>query len=151
MTLAIAGRRGWKTAAFDAACKRTPVRLLGMVDDGELPALYRNAAVFVQPSSYEGFGLTAAEAMACGTPVVAADAGSLPEVVGEAGLIVPPRDTAALAGAIAQVLEHRALSREMSEAGRLRAMEFRWDRSAEEHTDVYRVVAGMGHTHEAVA
>jgi len=151
VTLAIAGRRGWKTAAFDAACEQTPVRLLGMVADEELPGLYANAAVFVQPSSYEGFGLTAAEAMACGTPVIAADAGSLPEVVGDAGLLVPPRDVDALAGAIAQVLEHRALRRELSESGRMRAMEFRWDRSAEQHIEVYRIAAGKGHRHEALA
>ena len=140
-TLAIAGRRGWKTEEFDAACKETPVRLLGVVPDESLPALYRGAAAFVQPSSYEGFGLTALEAMACGAPVVAAQAGSLPEVVGSAGLLVPPRDVAALGKALASILDHPKLATEMSVAGRERSNRFTWDQSAADHVAVYREAA----------
>jgi len=137
-TLAIAGRRGWKTEEFDRACKRTPVRLLGVVPDESLPSLYRNAAAFVQPSSYEGFGLTALEAMAAGAPVIAAEAGSLPEVVGDAGLLVPPRDVAALQAALAKVLDHPGLADELRVAGRNRSLRFNWQQSAAEHVSAYR-------------
>ena len=137
-TLAIAGRRGWKTEEFDRACEQTPVRLLGVVPDESLPVLYRNAAAFVQPSSYEGFGLTALEAMACGAPVIAAEAGSLPEVVGDAGLLVPPRDVDALEEALAKVLDHPGLADEMRVAGRERSNRFTWDQSAAEHVAAYR-------------
>ena len=136
-TLAIAGRRGWKTRAFDAACRKTPVKLLGLVGDEELPALYAGAAAFVQPSSYEGFGLTVAEAMAAGAPVIAAEAGSLPEVVGEAGLLVPPRDVGALAHALKGVLFDLELAAEMRALGRERSRQFTWERSAEAHVEVY--------------
>jgi len=137
-TLAIAGRRGWKTEAFDEACRETPVRLLGAVPDEQLPALYRHAAAFVQPSSYEGFGLTPAEAMACGAPVVAARGGSLPEVVGDAGLLVEPRDVRALEEALARVLDHEGLAQELRAAGRERARQFSWDQSAAQHVAAYR-------------
>ena len=143
-TLAIAGRRGWKTHEFDAACEETPVRLLGVVPDESLPALYRGAAAFVQPSSYEGFGLTALEAMACGAPVVAAQAGSLPEVVGDAGLLVPPRDVDALGKALASILDHPELASELSAAGRARSERFTWDQSAADHLAVYREAAARG-------
>jgi len=142
LTLAIAGRRGWKTRRFDEACRRTPVRLLGPVSDRQLPGLYAHAGVFVQPSSYEGFGLTAAEAMACGAPVIAAHAGSLPEVVGDAALLVPPRDVEALAAALERVLAHEGLAGELAAAGRERARTFTWERSAAEHVAVYRELAG---------
>ncbi|MHC4449401.1 MAG: glycosyltransferase family 4 protein [Planctomycetota bacterium] len=137
-TLAIVGRRGWKTEEFDRACEETPVRLLGLVSEESLPTLYRNAAAFVQPSSYEGFGLTALEAMACGAPVIAAEAGSLPEVVGDAGLLVPPRDVNALSDALAKVLDHPGLAEEMRAAGRERSNRFTWDQSAAEHVAAYR-------------
>ena len=110
-----------------------------MVREEDLPALYSHAAVFVQPSSYEGFGLTALEAMACGTPVVAADAGSLPEVVGDAGLLVPPRDVAALADALESVL---ADPRDLGERGRVQSEQYTWERSAEHHAAVYQQAAG---------
>lgn len=142
--LAIAGRRGWRTEAFDEACRTTPVQMLGVVDDARLPALYAHAAAFAQPSSYEGFGLTVAEAMAAGAPVVAADAGSLPEIVGEAGLLVPPRDEEALAKAIEQLLRSDALRAELAAAGRRRAASFDWDRSAEQHARLYRELARRG-------
>jgi glycosyltransferase involved in cell wall biosynthesis len=143
-TLAIAGRRGWKTEEFDRACQETPVRLLGVVPEEALPSLYRGAAAFVQPSSYEGFGLTALEAMACGAPVVAAEAGSLPEVVGDAGLLVPARDVGALRGALENILDHPGLAAELSVAGQERASQFTWDQSAAEHVAVYRAAAQKG-------
>jgi glycosyltransferase involved in cell wall biosynthesis len=141
VTLAIAGRRGWKTEAFDAACRTTPVSMLGLVKDEALPALYAHAALFVQPSSYEGFGLTAVEAMACGAPVVAADAGSLPEVVDRAGLLVAPRDVEALADAIERILDDPAQRDRLRQAGLERAGHFTWERSAADHMECYRKAA----------
>jgi len=138
--LRIAGRRGWKTRAFDEAARQVQVDLLEVVPDDALPALYGDAAVFVQPSSYEGFGLTAAEAMASGAPVVAAAGGSLPEVVGDAGLFVPPRDPEALAHAIGRVLDDPRLEAQMRLRGRARAREFTWERSAQGHIETYRAV-----------
>jgi len=141
VTLAIAGRRGWRTEAFDAACRETEVTLLGAVPDAALPALFANAAAFVQPSSYEGFGLTAVEAMACGAPVIAANAGSLPEVVGDAGLLVPPRDEEALASAIRELLLRPDLAEALAERGRARAARFTWEASAAAHAALYAEVA----------
>ncbi|MHC4932643.1 MAG: glycosyltransferase family 4 protein [Planctomycetota bacterium] len=140
-SLVVAGRKGLGTKSFEEACKLTPVRVLGVVPEEDLPALYARAAVFVQPSSYEGFGLTAAEAMACGTPVLAARAGSLPEVVGEAGLLVPPCDEEALAEALGKLLDHPDITRDLGEAGRKRSELFTWERSAEEHLAVYEEAA----------
>jgi glycosyltransferase involved in cell wall biosynthesis len=106
------------------------VKLLGWVNDSDLPALYTGARCFVYPSLYEGFGLPPIEAMACGTPVVAANAGSLPEVVGDAALLVDPRDIDSLAEGLARTLEDEALRERLRSAGLARAAEFSWDRTA---------------------
>ncbi|MFQ5844250.1 MAG: glycosyltransferase family 4 protein [Planctomycetota bacterium] len=140
--LVVAGRRGWKTEAFDRAVARTAVHVLGVVPAADLPSLYAHAAVFVQPSSYEGFGLTAAEAMAMGTPVVAADAGSRPEVVGDAAELVAPRDAAALAAALSRLFGDPERARAVAAAGRERARRFTWDASAAVHAAVYHELAG---------
>ncbi len=105
------------------------VTVVGRVSEGDLAAWYRRAQVLVSPSLYEGFGLPAAEAMASGTPVVATDAGALPEVVadGETGVIVPAADPRALADAIATLLADPARCRAYGEAGRARVLErFTW-------------------------
>jgi glycosyltransferase involved in cell wall biosynthesis len=106
----------------------------------DLPAVYAGADVLVQPSLYEGFGLTVLEAMACGTPVVAATAGALPEVVGEAGLLVPPTDLSALADAVVRVLTDPALRAQLRERGLVRAQRFTWERTARATYAVYREV-----------
>ncbi|HWT92369.1 MAG TPA: glycosyltransferase family 1 protein [Solirubrobacteraceae bacterium] len=95
---------------------------LGHVDDADLPGLYAGARAFVLPSHYEGFGLTALEAMACGTPVVASDRTALPEVVGDAGLLVDPDDPEAIADAVLQALDDQTLARR----GAARAQRFTW-------------------------
>ena len=107
-----------------------PGRSLGHVSDAELPGLYAGALAFVLPSLYEGFGLPCLEAMACGTPVVAADAGALPEVCGDAALLVDPRDPAAIADAVVCALGDEALAA----AGVRRAAAFPWDRTVAELT-----------------
>jgi glycosyltransferase involved in cell wall biosynthesis len=120
------------------------VTFLGWVANSDLPPYYRAAAVSVLPSLEEGFGIPAAEAMGCEVPVVATDAGGLPEVVedGVTGLVVPRGDSAALAGAIGSLLADPERSRRMGQAGRERALRlFDWDRSAEQFEQLYREVA----------
>jgi glycosyltransferase involved in cell wall biosynthesis len=97
----------------------------GAVAAGDLPALYSGAAVFAFPSRYEGFGLPPLEAMGCGTPVVAGNATSLPEVVGQAGVLVDPGDAAGLAAALGHILEDERERRRLGELGLARAELFR--------------------------
>jgi glycosyltransferase involved in cell wall biosynthesis len=104
----------------------------------EVADLYRRACIFVAPSLFEGFGFPAAEAMACGAPVVATDGGALPEVLGEAGMIVPAGDAAALAWAMATVLTEPEERARMSETGLERAQQFTWPGHAAAAVDLYR-------------
>ena len=119
------------------------VLFLGHVPDEDIPALHSLADLLVMPSMYEGFGLPPLEAMACGTPVVASSATSLPEVVGDAGLLVAPREARALAEAIEYVLSDSDLRNRMIERGLARASAFTWERTAKETASVYRRVLGM--------
>jgi glycosyltransferase involved in cell wall biosynthesis len=112
----------------DAVGAQSAITWLGPVDDGELPGLYAGARAFVLPSHYEGFGLTVLEAMACGTPVVASGVSALPEVVGDAGILVDPDDHVGIADAIEQAMHDERLRR----AGPERAARFTWDRAARE-------------------
>jgi phosphatidyl-myo-inositol dimannoside synthase len=119
------------------------VTFLGWVPNTALPPYYRAAAVSVIPSLEEGFGIPAAEAMGCNTPVVATDAGGLPEVVehGVTGLVVPRGDAGALAQAIGELLDDPERRRRMGEAGRARALRlFDWDRTAEQLEELYRSI-----------
>lgn len=113
--LVIAGERGWLYEGIFERAKalelEDKVIFPGFVPEGDLPALYSAASLLVYPSFYEGFGLPPLEAMACGTPVVTSNTSSLPEVVGEAGLMVDPEDSAALAQAIHRVLNDESLRR----------------------------------------
>jgi glycosyltransferase involved in cell wall biosynthesis len=104
------------------------IHWLGHVPDDELPGLYAGAACFVLPSLYEGFGLPCIEAMACGTPVVASDAGALPDTCGGAALLVDPRDPPAIADAVQRAIGDERLRA----AGIARAAQFSWDRTARE-------------------
>jgi glycosyltransferase involved in cell wall biosynthesis len=119
------------------------VTFLGWVPNSELPPYYRAAAVSVIPSLEEGFGIPAAEAMGCQTPVVASDAGGLPEVVehGVTGLVVPRGDSSALATAIGALLADPFKRTQMGLAGRERALRlFDWDRTAEQLEQIYAEV-----------
>ncbi len=134
--LVIGGARGWLYQEIFAC-----VEELGLTDDvlfpgyippDELPLWYNAAELFVYPSLYEGFGLPPLEAMACGTPVIASNVSSLPEVVGEAGLTIDPMDSRGLAEAMNQVLSDRALRQSMRERGLARAGRFSWANAARE-------------------
>jgi glycosyltransferase involved in cell wall biosynthesis len=115
------------------------VRLVGFVKDADLPALYNLASVFAFPTLYEGFGLPVLEAMACGTPTVAADNSSLPEAVGDAGLLVPTKDPVALAEALGTLLAEPALRDRLAAAGLKQAAKFTWNRGAQQLLEVYSV------------
>ena len=108
----------------------TGLRALGYVPDELLVGLYRGARAFVLPSRYEGFGLTCLEAMACGTPVVAADRASLPEVCGDAALLVDPDEPGAIARAVTSICDDPELAGRLAAAGERRARSFSWQRAA---------------------
>jgi len=117
------------------------VHFTGRLTHEELAQHYYAAQIAVVPSLYEGFGIPAAEAMACGTPVIATTGGALPEVVGDAGILVPPRSADALAAAIKQLLNDKQAQRRMSEAGRKRVIEkFNWEQAARQTLEVYQEV-----------
>jgi glycosyltransferase involved in cell wall biosynthesis len=117
-----------------------PVRFLGRVSEEDKPLLMAGAKLFVYPSTYEGFGLDPLEAMSVGCPVVASTGGSLAEVVGDAGLSVPPGDEQSLVQAIVRAWSDPALRTELSEMGRQRARQFTWERTAAQTHAAYRHV-----------
>lgn len=139
--LVVAGQTGWGTGAlFDrirALGLQGRIRFVGYVPDSALADLYGTAAAFVFPSRYEGFGLPPLEAMACGAPVVCSTAASLPEVVGDAAVLVAPDDAAALAGAVEQVLASADLRQDLRSRGLRRAAAFSWDETARRTLAVY--------------
>jgi glycosyltransferase involved in cell wall biosynthesis len=142
--LVLVGGRGWmhdeifeRAEALDLL---RSVRFLHSVPDQDLPGLYNAAGVLAMPSFYEGFGLPALEAMSCGTPVVVSDRASLPEVVGEAGLLIDPEDSEELAHSLARVLAEQPLREGMRERGLAQAARFTWERTAQETLTVYRKV-----------
>lgn len=133
--LALVGPRGWgKLPRLD----RPGVVRLGEITDDDLDALYRAASALAYPTQYEGFGLPALEAMVRGCPVVTSSATSLPEVVGDAGLLVDPSDPDALATALASVLDDPAVAERLGAAGRTRAAQFTWPASIQSHLTAYR-------------
>jgi glycosyltransferase involved in cell wall biosynthesis len=114
------------------------VSFIGAISDEEKVAFYQMADCYVAPSRYEGFGLTPLEAMACGAPVVAADASCTPEVVGDAGLLVAPGDVAGFAAAIVRVLSDEALARQLRQQGCDRTRQFSWERTATATCAIYQ-------------
>jgi glycosyltransferase involved in cell wall biosynthesis len=145
MPLVLVGRKGWRSQEFlkrlEAAQLGQAVRLLGFVDDADLPALYAAATVFVYPSLYEGFGFPVLEAMAAGTPIVSSNAASLPEVVGDAGLLVSPYDIDGLAEAIKNIISRSDIRVPLGEAGRRQAQQFTWSATARATLRVYEAIA----------
>jgi len=142
--LVLAGARGWGYADLfqrvEALELAGQVLFPGFVPPEELPLWYNGATALVFPSIYEGFGLPPLEAMACGTPVLTSNASSLPEVVGEAGLQVPPDDVDALAAALQQLVQDTELRAELGRRGLKRARRFTWERMAQETAALYQRV-----------
>lgn len=146
--LILAGTPGWRSDKLLEYIRGNglseDVRVTGYVSPEELAVLYSGASVFVLPSLYEGFGLPPLEAMACGAPVVVSSGGSLPEVVGDAAVVLPPNDVEGYRREIARVLSSPELARELREKGFRQAEKYSWDRTAAETLAVYREVAGWG-------
>ncbi len=145
--LVIAGKAQWRESEVYTAVQQAGLEgrvvFPGYVDDADLPALYSAAAVFVYPSLYEGFGLPPLEAMACGAPVISSNAASLPEVVGDAALLIDPTDTAALAQALYDGLTQPDLQADLRQRGLRRAAQFSWERCAAETLAVYADVCAQ--------
>ena len=118
-------------AAIHASAVADRITVLGHVEDDLLSLLYSNASVFVFPSLCEGFGLPVLEAMACGTPVVSSNRGSLPEVAGDAAVLVDPTNEGDIADAIIRVLTDESTARSLSDKGKTRSSSFTWHRTAE--------------------
>lgn len=130
--LVVAGAKGASLVFSDVSIGTLPprVQLTGYVRDEQLPALYSGALALVYPSLYEGFGLPPLEAMACGTPVVTSDNTSVPEVVGDAAVLVDPCDVESIADGIRRVLESGSLRSRMRKSGLARAERYGWDEIA---------------------
>jgi glycosyltransferase involved in cell wall biosynthesis len=143
--LVLAGPKGWGSERLIRriqALASEGVIAVGRVERDRLVRIFQAASVFVYPSLYEGFGFPAAEALACGVPVVVGDTSSLPEVVGDAGLLVDPRDAGAIAARIKAVLENPGKAAELAARGVERAARFRWDRAASEMEEVFSEALG---------
>ncbi len=119
------------------------VRFLGFIDDRDLPALYSAATLFAFPSLYEGFGLPILEAMACGVPVIASNASCLPEVAGDAALLLPSNDVEAWTHSLLSLLDDMSSRMKMVGAGFLRARKFTWTQSARDLMEVYKNLLGI--------
>ena len=144
--LVIVGRAGWlwkniMRLVLELNLQKDVI-FIGAVEDGQLPLFYNLAEVFLNPSSYEGFGLTCLEAMACGIPVIATNVSSFPEVVGDAGILVTPKSIEELAQAIVDVLYNNSLKGELIKKGLERVKRFSWTQTAEKTLGVYKEVIG---------
>jgi glycosyltransferase involved in cell wall biosynthesis len=145
LQLVIAGKRGWLSEPIERRAAELggadSVHFTGYVEDDDVPALLSGALAFVFPSLYEGFGLPVLEAMACGAPVIAANTSSLPEVAGDAALLVDPIDTVAIARAMRDLTASPALRDELRGKGFARAAQFTWERCARETLEVLHAAA----------
>ena len=143
--LVIAGAKGWLNSDIPALVEglgiKESVRFTGYIDAADISAVYSGATVFAYPSLYEGFGLPILEAMSCGSPVVTSNTSSMPEVAGDAALLVDPLNAEELAFGLETVLEKESLRAEMRKKGLARASTFSWDRCAKETVEVYRKAA----------
>ena len=152
--LVLVGARGGGAAPVERAVTASPaagrIHLTGVVPDDDLVALYAGAAVFAFPSLYEGFGLPVLEAMAAGVPVVTSTVSSLPEVAGDAALLVDPARADAIGGALARVLTEPALARDLAARGAARERGFTWERTAAATVASYRAaIASHARRHAA--
>ncbi len=142
--LVVVGPKGWmvenilqQTGRLNISDK---VHFTGYVERADLPGIYNMADVFIYPSVYEGFGLPVLEAMACGTPVITSNVSSMPEIVGDAGVLLTPNDSQALAQALLELINDPVYRQRLSTKGLERAAAFTWDRTAEKTVAVYRHV-----------
>lgn len=139
--LVITGKKGWYYEGLfklvDQLQLQSKVIFTGYVEDDDLPALYNAAQIFAFPSLYEGFGLPPLEAMASGTPVISSNTSSMPEVVGEAGILLPPAGEKQWAEAMIKLNTDQALRQSLKEKGLVQAKKFSWEKCARETIAVY--------------
>lgn len=147
LNLVLVGTNGWKNDnIFQAVRNNSEIKdrifFAGYVPDEELAPIYSGALAFVYPSLYEGFGLPPLEAMQCGTPVIASNLSSLPEVVGDAGLLINPTSQDELSAAIWKLVSDKQLRTELSRKSIARAAQFSWEKSVDQTIEVYRTAIG---------
>ncbi|MCD6199892.1 MAG: glycosyltransferase family 4 protein [Deltaproteobacteria bacterium] len=144
--LYIGGKVGWRSASLfrlhENLDLQDRINFLGYVPDDDLPALYNLATAFIFISKDEGFGLPPLEAMQCGTPVVISNAGSLPEIAGDAALIIDPDDPRAIGETLEKICNDKALQNGLKEKGLKRSAEFSWENTARELTFLFRRLTG---------
>ena len=142
--MVICGKKGWYVEALEKQIYHLGldqrIHFTGYIPDNELPLLYNLATLFVFPSRYEGFGLPPLEAMACGLPVICSNAASLPEVVGDASVLIQPDDPEMLAQTIMTLLEDKTLQNSLRSKGFRRASQFTWVKSARQILEIYEKV-----------
>lgn len=146
LNLVLVGTKGWDFETIFAEIKANPILkekiiVTGFVADEDLAALYSAAMAFVYPSLYEGFGLPPLEAMQCGTPVITSDKSSLPEVVGDAGILVEPTDENAIAEAMLKLYSDKSLRLTLSKKAILQAQKFSWKKFTEKHIQIYQQIS----------
>jgi len=144
--LVITGRKGWLYKEILEKIQKSPfsqdIIFTDFVNDEDLPFLYSGAEIFIYPSLYEGFGLPVLEAMACGTPVIASNLSSLPEVAGEAGILIDPLEVEEIVQAMDKLSRDRELREELQKKGLERAKLFSWERVAKDTLELYQEMTG---------
>ncbi|MBI5417931.1 glycosyltransferase family 4 protein [Candidatus Poribacteria bacterium] len=140
--LVIVGRRGWMVNEIDSLIDeldlKSEIKFIRSIQETELPIYYNLAEIFAYPSSYEGFGLTPLEAMACGAPVITSNVSSLPEVTGDAAVLIEPRNIEALTDALNTLITDSKLREELSQKGLQRSKQFSWKSSAKLTLEIYK-------------
>ncbi len=146
--LVLAGRQGWLNEdlykTWERSTFKEDIRILGCVEEAYLPSLYSGALAFVYPSLYEGFGLPSLEAMACGTPVITSNNSSLPEVTGNAAILVNPLEVKEIAEALIRIASDCSLQEDLRQKGLQRAKLFSWRETAKRTLRVYESVLNGG-------
>jgi len=142
--LVIVGRTGWKSEATYRERELSPYKddilFIGRVSDKDLVQIYNQAEIFVYPSLFEGFGLPPMEAMSCGLPVIASDSSSLKEVVGDAGILVPPEDFKEISKQILYVLKNEKIKKKLKEKSLKQAQKFSWEKTARKTLNIYNEI-----------
>jgi glycosyltransferase involved in cell wall biosynthesis len=142
LQLVLGGKPGWLSDAIVARAQRTSgVRMLGPVDEADLPLLYTLATATVYPSLYEGFGFPVLESLACGTPVLTSNTSSLPEVAGDLCVLVDPANVSNIADGITRLLSDSFLTKTVREQGPQQAARFSWDTAAVQLGKLYQMIA----------
>ena len=142
--LVIVGRTGWKSEATyrerELSLYKDDILFIGRVSDKDLVQIYNQAEIFVYPSLFEGFGLPPVEAMGCGLPVIASDSSSLKEVVGNAGILIPPDDFKEISKQISYILKNEKITKELEEKSLKQAKKFSWEKTARKTLNIYNEI-----------